>query len=448
MPIIYSSPATVNGLPHGNERLNAEGSPYLALSPADLDAISTSDLTRVIIQEIFDTHNERTFDSLKHSMMSKTPIMVTDDVFSWDEMPDQRMGITIDDGASAPGVTISAAVAAVPGDFVTQTVPVAAATMQYIGLNMGVAFSPTQHAVVTAMPTATTITITSLVGEGIPAIIQGAVLTTMGEIVGDHQEGWRNSQRHSKLQRTNFLATFRRAIHYGRKELIKLEENSRNNNLEMDRKNLLRELKYDALVNMWIGRKGTRRLNDGTYAKGMDGIHTQMVQGGATFGATTMANLAASFELNAMNTNFQMGGVRNVYARQELLTIMSKHYKELHVRFRPEDNKANLDLEVVQVGGSMYRFIPVEAFGDPNYFPGMANHMYVVDDNSLTPVEHKRLPMFDLGGIMAAKRADYRGIPQNVADNITRRDYSTRDAELNFSLRMIDPKKSFCLVAS
>ena len=450
MPIRYADPGAVNGLPWGNEKTNAQGSPYLTLSPTALGAISTSDLNRAIFEKIFDTKSSAYFDSLKMNLMTKTPISVSDDVYSWDEQPEQRTGLVIDDGlGTAAGTQLFAAVPLSAGGYVTRTVPVTAATMRSVGLNYVVAFSPTQHAVVTARPTATTLTLTSLVGEGIPAIIQGARLTPMGESIGDSMVGWRNVQRPNRLQRTNYVASFRRALQYGRKELFKLEGNSRNNNLEMDREDIFTQLKYDALVNMWIGRKGTRLLDDGTYAKGMDGIHTQMVQGGATFANTSLANLAPAFETLAQDTNHQSkGGVRNVYARQAMLTVLSKYYKEHQTRYKSSDSMANLDLEAIQVGGAIYRFCPVEPFGNQNFFPDMANNMYVIDDESIAPVVHERLPMFDMGGLMQAKRSQRSDMPQSVQDGTIRRDYSIRDAELNFSMRMVDPKRSFALIAN
>lgn len=437
------------GLQFGNERRNAQGSPYLTLSPTALAATSTSDLNRAIFNKIFDTKSDLYFDSLK-ILLSKTPIQVTDDVFSWDEQPEQRVGITVDNGAAAPGTELVAAQAAVPGGYVTATFTVSAATMATLGINYVLAKSATEHAVVTARLSATTVTITSLVSEGLPAIVQGDTWATLGESVGDELVGWKNVQRPSKLQRTNYVGTFRRALQYGRKELAKFEGNSRNNNLEMDRMNIADQLKYDALVNMWIGRKGTRRLDDGAYAKGMDGIHTQMAQGGATFSTVTMANLIPALETLAQSTNHQSkGGRRKIYGRTGMLTEVSKAYKEFRMRVGPHDMTLNQDLESFVVGGQTYELVCVEPFGDPNFFPSsMANNMYVIDDSSIDLVEWDAFPMFDMGGIMKAKRAQRKDMPMNVQDGTLRRDLSIRDAELNFSLRMIEPKRSFCLTAT
>lgn len=457
MPIAIYQPGQVNGNPFGNERINAQGSPYLTLSPTELAALSTSDLNRAIFNKIFDTKSQLYFDSLR-LLLQKTPIQVSDDVFSWDEQPEQRVGVVVDDGLTAVGTQITAAVGAAPGAYVNQSIRVSAATAATIGINHVLAFSPTEHVVVTSRPVPSTgpttagiwmFTVTSLVGEGIPAVVAGATLATLGESVGDEQVGWRNVERSSHLQRTNFVATYRRALQYGRKELAKWEMNGTNNKLQMDRSNVTDQLKYDALTNMWIGRRGTRRLDDGTFAKGMDGIHTQMVQGGATFSTVTTANLAAAFETLAQSTNHQSkGGRRRIYARTGILSTISKQYKEEKIRTRPEDMHMNQDIETIQTGGQTYELICVEPFGDPNFFPGMANNMYVIDDSTIDLVEWSAFPMFEMGGIMKAKRGQREDIPMNVQDGTIRRDLTIRDAELNFSVRMIEPKRSFCLTAT
>lgn len=448
MPIVQSPAISVNGLPNGNERINPEGSPYLGAAPTALDVQATSDLVREIFDQIFDTGSENYWDCLKLQLFGKTPVEVTSDVFSWDENPDQRTAITIDNGVAAAGTQLFAATVAVAGGYVTRTVPVPAAQQSFIQLNGNVAFTATAAAlVINKDPGNNLITLRSYVGEGIPAIIQGAKLAQLGESTGDEQIGWVNTQRSSKIQRWNTVGTFRRALKYGRKEHANRVGNSRNDNLEMENRNLIREAKIDAFQNMWIGRKGTRQLADGTYAKGMDGLHTQMVNGGSTFADTTVANLVPTFEAHTQASNQKSaGGRRTVYARQEVLTVLSKAYKDNHIRMRPEDMRANIDLEAIRVGGQIYEFCCTELLGDPNFMPvDMKNRMYIIDDMTVDPVRWDAFPMFDMGRMIGTSRGDYTKLPQVVQDNLQRQDFSVRDVELCFSMRMLDPRKSVAI---
>ena len=85
----------------------------------------------------------------------------------------------------------------------------------------------------------------------------------------------------------------------------------------------------------------------------------------------------------------------------------------------------------------------VDAFGDPNLFPAeMANMAFLLQDDTIDPVQWSAFPMMDFNGIMAKSGGNYENLPVNIKDNIQRQDFSVRDVEANFSLRMIEPRKS------
>jgi hypothetical protein len=418
----------------------------LTAAPTAMGAFSTSDLERAIFDTIFDTKPTNYFDSLKLLVFSKAPVSVSSDVFSWDESPLQRIAITIDDGSSDPGTQLTAAQSGVAGTFKTATVPVTAAQLARIGLNQQLFFTADVQASVYAKNT-TDITIKSLTGEGLPAIIQGGRIVLGGEIVGDSTTGWKNVQRGDKIQRYNYLTTIRRAIKYGRKELANLQDNERNNNMEQDKRNLLDEIKFDALQDTWYGRKAPRLLDDGNYAKGMDGVYTMMKAAGSTFASTDWENLIASFEQHAVATNQQSaGGTRTAYGTSKALLKFSEAYKESRTRFTPESTRVNLDLEQIHLGGQNVNLVAVDIFGDPNYLPAdCANRIFVLQDDTIDPVYWPKFPMMDFNRIMSKSGGNYENLPTSVQDNIQRQDFHVKDAEMNFSLRMLEPRKSFCL---
>ena len=445
MPEIFLKTNAVGGAPFGNERTNAEGSPYLTESPTAMGAFSTSDLERVIFDTIFNTKDETAYDALKLMVFSKTPVSVDDDVFTWKENGMQRVAILIDDGASSAGAVLTAAQAGTAGGYKTATMPVTAAQMGRIGINQTLMFSATLQATVFAKNT-TDITIKSLVSEGLPAIIQGARIPMMGETVGDNSVGLKNVERTDKVERHNYVGTFRRGIQYGRKEKAKLRLNSRNNHVEIEHRNVIDEIKFDSLQNLFYGRKGTRLLDDGNYAKGMDGLYAQMKAGGSTFATTSPENLIATFEQNAVSTNQQSaGGSRTIYAPSKWLLQFSQAYKESRTRFSPTDTMVNVDLERIHIAGQNYNLCAVDILADPNYFsPDCANRAFVVDEGSVTPVKWSAFPMFDLNRMVAGNAdTNYEDLSRAVQENIQRQDFSTRDAELCFSLMVVAPRRSF-----
>lgn len=448
MPTAQYASNTVGGTPFGNERINPEGSPYLSNAPTALNAEATHVLERAIANKIIPTTPNSYWDALKLLFLTKPPESFSDDVYSWDEVPDQRMAITVDNGVATAGTQLFAATAAVAGASVTRTVPVPAAMQQYIAINSDVVFQDGSIATVTAKtPGGNTITLTSLTGKGIPAIVQGHMLPQAGEIRADGMEGWKNVQRTGLISRFNYVATIMRASKYGRKELLKYLFNERTNYLQTDMEELVNQLRFDVLVQAFVGRKDVRILDTGEPAKGFDGLVTQMVNGNSTFGTCSVSNLQASFESIAQETNHKSkGGVRDVYAPQAVLTLMSKLYKDHKVRLENQENYANLDLEGIRFGGQTYRFCPVEPFANPHYFPEVyRSRMLVVDTDSVVPVVQKGLPMFDIAGAVAGARGTFNELPQKTKDAITRRDYSVRDVEFNGSLKVTGPQGSFAL---
>lgn len=447
MPITYMPAGAVS--PYGNERTNPEGSPYARVAPTAMGAYTTSDLQRVIFDEIFNTKKQNYFDCLKLMVFSKTPVSVQSDEYSWKEDPMQRMYVLVDDGSSPAGTQLSAAQNASPGNNLTATVPVGAAQVANIPLNNTLMFAGGIQASVYAKGS-NSITIKSLTGEGLPAIVQGARITLMGESVADGTTGWKNTQRSQQIERTNYVASFRRAIQYGRKEYAKLKATARNNKVEVDHRNVIDEIKFDAVQNAWYGRKAPRLLDDGKWAKGMDGIYTQMKAGGSTFATTSPENLVATFEANAVSTNRKSrGGKRTIYARAEWNVFLSKAYKETLVRYKNTDHLVDMEINQVRIGGQAYDLVDVDIFGDENYFPkDCADRIFVLDNDSIDPVQWDAFPMFDLNRIIDSSRGNYEGLPQNIQDNIQRQDFSVRDAELNFSVRMTEPKGSFCIEVS
>ncbi len=151
MPINFNAPGAVGNAPYGNERTNAQGSPYLAASPTAMNAFSTSDLERAIFDTIFDTKPGNYFDSLKVLAFGKTPVSVPDDVYSWDESPMQRVFILVDDGASATGTVLTALQTAVANGYRTATIPVTAGQMGRVGINHNVMFTGGAQGVVESL---------------------------------------------------------------------------------------------------------------------------------------------------------------------------------------------------------------------------------------------------------------------------------------------------------
>lgn len=436
----------VNG-GYSNEIQNAPGAPFVTIpgqAPTALGAVVTPHLERYIFNKIMGTEPEPYFASLRLFMFGQTPVEVPLDQYTWSEKPSQRYALNADDGASPVGTEIVAAIPGVSGAYQTYDIPIPDADLPYVALNNDIMFRNQGYGTIIAKTTGSpsTITVRSLVSAGLPAVLQGDRLPLMGEIRADGMENIVNVQRISTVERSNYVATFMRSTKWGRKEQLNWKNGGTTDYMEKNEREVMLDLKYDALVNFWAGKKEMRLLAGNTdYAKGMDGIDPQMRAGGSATATTSLGNLIATFESMGHNTNYQArSGTRYVFARQELLTILSKEYKSLQTRYTPNDMVANMDLDKIKYGGQNYVLVPVEPFGDVNYFQtDWADRMYVIDTGCVQTIKQKGLPFMDINGMMDNHLQSFRDNPRSL------RDYKVWSAEINISLKMYEPRGSYII---
>lgn len=445
MPLRIYKPSNVGGLPaeFGNERsTHGFGSPFLenaGQAPTALGAEATVHLQRFIFNEIVGTDPEPYFASLKLFMFNGTPATSNSSVYTWLEKPSQRYAPTAQSVASA--VTASS------GGYSEYNIDVSDEDYAVIPLDNDIMFPGGLCGTIVAKtpaapPTSAYITVRTHVSGTIPDVTVGMRLPLMGEIRADGMERIANVQRFETIERYNYVATFMRSERWDTKEALEYLHNQQTNYRQENRNELILNLRYDALVNMWAARKEMRRLSGGEYAKGFDGVFTQMVNGGSASATTTLGNLIATFEAMGHNTNYQSkGGTRFVIGRTELLTYISKEYKDLKTRYTPDSMTANLDLEAIKFGGMRYVLVPCEPWGDINYFQSdWASRLIVIDSGSIKTVQQKGLPMVDINNeLLNNYLQSFRDSPRSL------RDYKVWSAEINLGMKMIEPRGSYII---
>lgn len=445
MPVTQYGYAVNGG--YSNEIQNAPGAPFITnagQAPTALGAAATPHLERFIFNKIMGTDPEPYFASLRLFMFGQTPVEVPLDQYEWSEKPSQRYALNANNGTADPvGTQIVAAIGGATGAYQQYNIPIPDSDLPFVALNNDIMFGNQGYGTIIAKTpgTPSTITVQSLVSAGLPAVLQGDRLPMMGEIRADGMETIVNVQRMSTVERYNYVATFMRSTKWARKELLNWQNGGTTDFIEKNQQEVILNLKYDALVNFWAGKKEMRLLSTGDYAKGMDGIDPQMRAGGSATATTTLGNLIATFEAMGQNTNYQArSGTRYVFARQELLTILSKEYKSLQTRYSPNDMVANMDLDKIKFGGQNYVLVPVEPFGDINYFQSdWADRMYVIDTGCVQTIKQKGLPFMDINNMMENHLQSFRDNPRSL------RDYKVWSAEINISLKMVEPRGSYVI---
>lgn len=441
MPINYFPEG---GRPNGAERLNAPGTLYPSVAPTAADVRITSLLEEQIYNKIFNTVPKTYSAALEVLMFDQAPEwnLGTDEA-SWYEMPDNRMPITVDDGASADGAELTAAQTPAAGAFATANIPVSAADFARVGFNRRLHFRSGGWATIVGKTAGSpnTVQVSSLSGLTLPAIVQGDVITVGAEVRADGERRIVNSMRAEALKRTNFITTIMNAVEYGYKERLKLANAGTTDFLERERAEVIRNTVFDAVVECWNGNKNAQVQDNGKYAKGTDGVKTQMLNGGVIPVTTSIANMVATHEALSFSTNKQSGVVYNI-APEFLLYEISKAYKESQVRYTPDSRVADLNLNSIKIGTRQHVLVPAEIFADDAYFPGWGGHYFMIDKSSVKMAGMMGMPYIDINGMMKKRLQSFRDTPAN------RDDLQTWTTEMTFAPMVIDPLKSGLMVVN
>jgi len=405
------------GKPDELVRVHPHGALMPLLMPGDTNPELTRHLETQIRRRIFDTRPTHYGKAIEFLLVSKTPTLFAGAEASWSEMPDQRIPIVVDDGASAAGAVLTAAQAPNPGGFRTATIPTTTDILQSVGLNVQLHFRAGGWGFVIAKDdNLNTITIRSGASEGLPAIVQGDVITIGAEHRADGERRIVNNSRFDTLNRTNFIPVFSKAMEFGRRAWLERKNGSATNKPEMEEQRLITALLDEATTEMWNGSKAIKRNDIGKDLPGMDGIKTQMLNGGVTPTVTNIAGFQAAFEAKSTSTLFKSGTTMLVGTNRLLLEV-SKQYKELQTRYTPNDTVANMDLSAIKMGGRTHVLFPTDIFADPAHFPGFGDHLFMIDLDAIEMGGQTGMPFMDIGRTLSNRLLSYTD-PRGSRDDI------------------------------
>lgn len=429
------------GRPFGLEKANPHGSNFLTEAPTVAGAEVIGSLRREILNTIFGTTPEPYFAAQKLLMMELAYQFFGGDEATWQEMPDQRQAIVVDDGASLAGTVLSAATPAVPGGFATVNMPVGAQSYAAAKINARLHFQ-TGYATIASKTGGNTLVLNALVGQPIPAIVQGAAIPMGAEIRADAERRIVNHFRAQGIERFNYITTIAAAREYGRKEWLKIQNLEQTNRLSEEWNALVYQFKWDMIVEMWNGSRAAQLQDNGKVAKGTDGVKTQMLNGGVVPIPATLGTFIAAHEAASHSTNYRSSGITYNIGPSELLYEISKAYKEQQVRYTPNDMVANLNLDSIKIGSRTHVLVPCDAMADPNYFPGWDGHLFMIDKAALKMAGMRGMPTLDINGTMQRellKFTDAKG---------SRDDLQTNPLEATFAPMLINPLSTALLVVS
>lgn len=380
----------VGGTPFGNQNLNPQASPYAAssgYSPA------TSILIAKAIDDIIYDATPQQFMLLK-LLWSKGFKNEMLDEFEYIEKTWDRSALE--------STGIVAAQPAVVGVPQTQVIPMTAASLEHLTLDLLIKYpTPGGETAIIRSISGLNVTVQSATSAGLPAVAAGDVFAVQATITADGQSIFQNYSRLKTLTRNNYVQGFLRAARWGEMELVKMKNKGTTNYLDEDRKVKLEQLRVDMFCSFVNGRQGEYQLASGTPTKGMGGIYPAMLDAGAAFANVTMAGFRNTFETLGVNTNYkQEGGVRLILGCQEVLGNIAEIYKDSQTRYTPSDKTVDLGLDEYKIKGARYVPVPCELFRDQASFPAeFARKIIVVDADSIQPIAMTGMPAMEMGEV-------------------------------------------------
>jgi hypothetical protein len=390
---LQSYQQNVNNAPFGLANTNAPGSPYAAAYGRGV----TSHLMLPVSPIIFDAQPQQFLD-LQYLMAFTTEEAPGDEVI-WHENVWSRSPI-VTAGAIA-GET------AVPGSTVTDTITVTADSLNYVFVGQKLHYTddlgvPNQVIVSNVNTSTAVVTVRSMVGVGIGAVVATSINLTNGLTAGgDGFQTFSNPVRTKTVRRTNLIEKVGpEQMIWNRLERLKWKNQSQTNFMEVDMRNVLTQLKVSMCQRIWLGQYGEGLVsysNSGetAIAKFTEGIVPSIINNGGALLNSTMSTVWDDLTTGIFQTNFgPITNERVIFGTPEMLHALNLKQKAEFVRYSAGDKIWDLDFEEWRFGGQKLTLVPTQIWNDPASFPEeYARRLVVLQKSSVKLVTMRGVAM-------------------------------------------------------
>lgn len=379
----------VNNAPYGLQNTNAPGSPYAAAFGRG----TTTHLMLPVDPIIFDAQPKQFLD-LQFLMAFASKENPSDELI-WQENVWSRTPIVT--RASFAGTALS------PGVSVTGTIPITAATLEYVFEGQQLYYRGTDGvyaqcvvASVTSTSGSEAIVVRSQRGRPLPPLASGAEITNGLTLGGDGQSAFTQPTRLRTVQRTNLIEKIGPEQKlWNKMERIKWRNLSQTNFIEQDMRDMLTQLKVSLCQRIWIGNYGENTTLQGAIAKNTEGIVPAILNNGGALLNSTMSTVWDDITTGIFATNF--GPVSNesvIFGTPEMLNAINMKQKAELVRYAPGDTTSSADFEVWRFGGQTVTLVPVQIWNDSASFPAeYKRRLVVLKKDSIKLATMRGIPM-------------------------------------------------------
>jgi hypothetical protein len=332
-------------------------------------------LERTVFNAIIDSAPKQFYD-LKLLIDSKSRT-VGDDEFEWFENPFDRFGFLV-----------SAASAAVNAP-TTQIVSLS--SVDNAVRNLVITYpNGKQGTIVNVNTNLNQIEVAPQLGDSLPALGAGDILTNTAPVEGDASTGINQYNRINLQRKYNYMSFFATGMRYGFIEMKKYQ--SRNmlpDFLRAERDRMYKNFRLSMRNQLWLGRLGGYTLSDGTEVKSMAGILNNMQTWGSPTISTPLSSFGDAVKDALLNTEGgDLGEEKFLFTTNRRVLQLSEQFKSNLTRYTPNDMIAKLNLNAIDIGSSRAVLVPMKAFEDTGSFPvAWQNYAFLLQKSAIKTVK-------------------------------------------------------------
>lgn len=339
-----------------------------------------------------------------------------------------------------------AAVVAVPGASVTQTISIADLSIPVLAIGIKVVYPNNQTGVTTAVvrtPGAGSVTVRSMIGEGLPAVTSGQQLANHGSVGGDDQYGFDNFYTSDYVRYSNIMEMFYDAERWGEAQLIQLQNTQQVNFIQQQKQDLNFRAMARNEATFWLGQYGMNVIPPNQFfaGSGYQATYTRgVLQHLTADGVTTTTVTPGSAMDNIRQVIYDLSDMAKtknwmLYGTSESLGKVGMAERSERIRYSPTDTVVNTEVTGYKLFNDvMVTPISNDAWKDTTYYGDILR-----DDLILAPMTGDQ----NGAGISICHMENYPLLRNRTFDRIN-------DGMAKFSINAIDGmwgtevRKAYC----
>lgn len=295
--------------------------------------------------------------------------------------------------------TGTAAVTASAGNVVTQTIPITNTAIRYVRPGDKVIYPDGTNGVVFSMVTTSgsgSITVNSLVGDGLPAVTTADTLRNVGPMRADGYSTINSTTKPEVIKYSNILENS--GAYSTRWDLIQRREwelSGTTDYIKLDLEQTFLRAMTTWQARIMLSQYGRTTLPDGaSIATSTSGILEQQANAGVTIQTVSAAQAADAIREIVFDTALVAGGTKVIMATRRILNLMGQAQKANKVRYTPGDTTWNMDIYEYEYHGHRVIEVPMDQWEDPGlYGDQLRNDVLILNKEDICLNFFEGMPM-------------------------------------------------------